>query len=77
MSDPAPDLLLTEAERERFAAYLEREAQATDSLAKQAATLGLAGEVLAKKLRADVVVMTLFSRWLQNLEPMTLGDFDA
>jgi len=64
-------ILLSDAERERFASYLEEEARTNDGLAQQADKLGPVGVMLAKKLRSDGLAASLVARQLRNAETMT------
>lgn len=58
---------ITDEERERFAAYLQQEADSEDGLCAQMATLGLPEAVLDKrKTLADA--LRAVSRWLSSWE---------
>lgn len=66
------DLLLTAAERERFAAWLEHEAVVDEQMAAQAESLaGLAGVVLAKQNRTEALAARVVARKLRSIEDMT------
>jgi DNA-binding phage protein len=63
---------LTDEERARFVAYLEQEAESSKGLADQAEKLGLAGVMLAKKLRAEGLAAVVIAAKLKSTESMTI-----
>ena len=70
------DLLLTDAERDRFATYLEREAATDDSMAKQAATIpGM--DPVVKRYRMMAAAKMIVAQQLRNIEVQTIGGSDA
>ena len=64
-------LLLTPAERERFAAYLENEARADEALAEQISKIG--PEILAKKYRVEALAARVIAKKLREIEDQVIG----
>lgn len=65
-------LLLTRAERDRFAAYLENEARSDEELAKQVDKIG--PEVLAKKYRVEALAARVIAKKLREIEDQTISE---
>jgi hypothetical protein len=63
-------LLLTAAERERFATYLEHEAQSDEMLAEQASNIG--HEAFARKLRVEAIAARVVAGKLREIEDQTI-----
>ena len=64
---------LTDRERNKFAAYLEFEAQSDNAMAEQMDKLGGAGmDVMARKLRAEAAAALLIARKLRSTETATI-----
>ena len=61
------DLLLTAAERDRFATWLEREAATAKGLAAQAEKIN-AAEFIVKKLRAEAAAALIIASKLRSTE---------
>ena len=64
-------LLLTPAERERFANYLEREADTDAAMAEEIAKIG--PEILAKKYRTEALAPRIVAQKLRSIEDQTIG----
>lgn len=65
-------LLLTPAERDRFAAYLENEARTDEVMAKQIDKVG--PEILAKKYRVEALAARVIAKKLRSIEDQVIGD---
>ena len=63
--------LLTAAERERFATYLEQEAATDEIMAEQVAKIG--PEILAKKYRAEALAARVIAQKLRSIEGQTIA----
>ena len=67
-------LLLDDAERHRFAEYLEREAQSASAMAEQIEkTAGPVGAVLGKQERLYAAAATLIAKRLRATESFSIG----
>ena len=63
---------LDDSQRALFASYLEQEAVTDNALADQAEKLGLPGEMMAKKLRAEAMAAEVIARKLRETFTMTV-----
>lgn len=65
---------LTDAERQKFAAYLEQDAASGRAMADQVAKLGGGGpmEAMAKKLRAEAAAAQIVAAKLRSIEASTI-----
>ena len=63
--------LLTETERERFAWWLEHQAQTSFDMAKQGEKLGLQG--LVQKETAEAMAYTVVAKILRSTQSMSIG----
>ncbi len=71
--DPSlPRLNLTDAERERFAVYLEMESKSSEEMARQVETLGAAHAPMVKKMRAEAMAQKIVA---MNLRAITTETF--
>lgn len=66
-------LLLTDSERERFAAWLEREAASSNGIAEQAEKLGPAMAPLIARERAESAAALLIARKLRATVTDSIG----
>lgn len=68
-------IVLTNAEREHFAAYARQEAESADMMAKQAtkALSDSVGEAIGKKYRTEAVAFMMVAEYLTSGEEMTIG----
>lgn len=64
-------LLLTDAERERFAAYLEREAASDEAMANQMAAIK-APEAGIKKYRTQALAARMVAAKLRSIESASI-----
>jgi hypothetical protein len=65
-------IILTDEERERFAAYLEQSAASDDAMAKQSESMNYdVMKSLAKMLRQRAAAAMIIARDLRNTEPQT------
>lgn len=71
-------LMLTDAERERFASWLENEAASSDALVEQMVKLGTSMSMsdLAKKYRVNGMAQRLVAKLLRSIESQTIGGGD-
>lgn len=65
-------MLLTQAERERFIAYLEHEAETDEGIATQMETIHVP-EVLIRKIRTEAMAAKVMAAKLRSIESTTLG----
>ena len=68
---------MTDAERKRFATWLEQDAASNAAIAKQAEKLGPAGILIAKMNRQEAMAEMIVARRLRNTESLTLGEAAA
>lgn len=66
------NILLTDAERQRFADYLERDAEMTDGLIEQMQQLGGTLQPLIKQRRAEAAAQRIVARMLLETESWTI-----
>ena len=66
------DLLLSASERQRFAAYLEREAATTQGLIIEMQKLGGPLEGLIRARKAEATAQQIVARMLRAVEEQTL-----
>jgi hypothetical protein len=65
-------LLLTDHERERFAAYLEAEAESADGIAAQMETIRT-HEAIIKRFRLEAIAARIIAAKLRATESFTCG----
>jgi hypothetical protein len=66
-------MILTDQEREKFAAWCRQEAATNDQFAKQLAAMrGM--DAIAKRKRAETVALTFVASLLASIESVTLTD---
>jgi hypothetical protein len=65
-------MLLTQAEREKFAAYLEQEAASDEAIIRQGQKMGM-HESLLKQWRLQVLAATVVAKKLRSAESVQLG----
>jgi hypothetical protein len=65
---------LTKSERDRFAAWLEQDAQASVGIAEGFSKLG--HEIVVKKLKDEAAAFLIVARKLRNMEDMTIGGIE-
>lgn len=65
-------MLLTDAERERFATYLELEAESDEGIATQMETLPHVPQALVKKLRTEGMAAKIIAAKLRSAESMSI-----
>lgn len=66
-----PLILLTQQERDKFAAYLLQEAESDDGMAKQMEKLK-GHEAMVKRLRQRGAIYAIVAKELQKIEEMTI-----
>lgn len=64
-------MLLTDAERQRFAQYLEEEAHTDEAMADQMEQVRVP-EVLVKKLRMEAAAARIIAAKLRSIESMSI-----
>lgn len=67
------DLLLTDQERERFAAWLEHEATVERGLIEQMEKLGPAFTLMVKHKATEAAAALVIAQKLRSTQSMTLG----
>lgn len=69
-------LLLTDAERERFAAYLEREAASNEAMARQMEQIKVP-EAVIKRERLKALAARMIAENLRSTESVSIDSSDA
>ena len=67
-------ITLSREEREKFAAWLEQEAESDDLMAKQADTLGSHAEPVARMLRNRAFAYAVVAKTLRGIEDYSVGE---
>lgn len=66
-------MLLSDAERRRFADYLDQDAHGDEGLIRELTKLGGAADLLAREQRIGMMAKRWVARWLRAAESMTMG----
>ena len=65
--------MLTPAERDRFATWLEYEAETDEQMARQAESLGPAHKPIVSKIRVEAMAASIVAKKLRSIESETIG----
>lgn len=69
-------LLLTQEESDRFAGWLEREADSDRVILRQIEALGPGHAAMVQKLRVGIAALLIVAVKLRGIERVTLGEED-
>lgn len=70
---PAQAIMLTQAERDKFAAYLEQDARSDDQMGTQMEKLGGPMAIMAKRYKAKAAAKLVVAMELRSIEDMSVG----
>lgn len=66
-------MVLTQQERDKFAAWLEREAESAKAIIEQLEKLGPHGALIAKKEKQEMTAALIIAAKLRSIQSETIG----
>jgi hypothetical protein len=70
--DVADIIMLSDSERNRFAAWCRQQAESNEGIAEQLKRLGTHGEILADRQLVEATALTLVAEKLEHTEQVTV-----